>query len=1260
MAGLYLSLLGPISLTLDDRPIEKFQTKRAQGLLIYLAVEQALGTQSHNREVLVELLWPGVTPDSGRSSLRQTLYLLRRTIEELAPSQEDGQVPLLLTDRTAVRINPDYPLSSDVADFSQLLDDSRKQRTEAISLYRGEFLADFYLPDTNPFEEWAAARREAFRRQALEALAELTADLIGKGEYLEAEQYGRRQIEIDNLRESAYRQLMQLLAWSGRRPQALSLYQELVDILDDEFGTLPGEATTALYEAIREQRLAPPAKSPAAIVPQPLLQNPYRGLYAFREEDAPFFFGRETFTDRLIAAAWKQPLVVVIGPSGSGKSSVVSAGLIAHLRQEEGWSIIKFRPGKDPFQALAVALLPLLDPQLSETDLLVESRKMAVALSEAMLPLRDVLARILSKSQQTNRLLLVGNQFEELYTAGIDEGIHYRFLDSMLLAIEEQRSRAEPKLTVVLSMRADFLGQALAYRPFADALQDSDLKLGPMTRAELARAIEMPAGKQGISFEAGLLDRILEDVGAEPGKLPLLQFALTALWEQRTDGLISHVAYDEIGGVKGALTYYADEVYEALDPDAQEGARLSFLQMVHPGQQTEDTRRIAHRSDLGETEWEVVQRLANARLVVTGRNPAGQETAELAHEALIQGWVRLNDWIEDNRAFRTWQERLRASLRQWQASEHDESALLRGVPLSEAEGWLGERAEQLSQDERVFIKASLAYRDERQIEQERARAARERLRRQIIIGLVSVLVVVIALGLLAVIQWRQAERASALAQNALSRQLALLARNSLDEELVLAHLLSAEAFLHADTFEARNSLLSAISYAPQLTRFLHGQSGGVRKVAFSPDGRLLATGSGEGAIQLWDIATGQPLGEPIMAHERIIVALSFVNNGHLLATAGFDDTVHLWEVKSSGSNEAGLIDSPLHTLQIKDLSSLAFNPSGSLIASGGIDGSISLWDMEEGSASFGQALTSPIEVHEGNTSSVAFSPEGQFLATGSSEGTVILLDVQAALKNDIIVPPWKVLEPAGEGHRSNVTSLAFSPDGQTLASGSFDGTVILWDVTTGQQIGPPLTGHDGWVTGVAFSSDGRTLASSGQDKKVLIWDIEARLEGNAEQPLVNTLAGHLDAVLDISFSPNGQILASGGADQVTALWDLAIEHPLARQIGGDEPLNEGSFSPDGKFLVSAGGQDNEKIILWDMVEGSPAFGQPISQLLTGQKDIAHIELSPDGTIIASGANDGSIAFWDLAADEPIGVPLDGHDQRVRELAFSPDTSLRKR
>jgi formylglycine-generating enzyme required for sulfatase activity len=405
------------------------------------------------------------------------------------------------------------------------------------------------------------------------------------------------------------------------------------EILDLLAAAIRGEPPSALLERTRQA---------AAQV------CPYRGLEVFREEDAPFFFGREAFAKDLCAAVADQSLVAVVGRSGSGKSSVVRAGLIPALRRPDGdrvWEIVTLLPGSQPLHALAGALLPLLEPEMTETDRLVEINKQAGHLTAGNLHLHQVIERVLAKQPGTDRLLLVVDQWEELYTQsrGDPAGRQVmRFIDELLAA-----TQAAP-VTLVLTLRADFYGDALLHRGLADRLRNAVVNLGPMTRQELQQAIVEPAEKVGLTFDTGLVDRLLDDVGDEPGNLPLMEFALKALWEARRGDRLLFDVYTSIGGVKGAIASRAETLYEKLDATQQRAAERVFTKLVRPGEETGDTRRRADLSELDPAEKALVRSLAgkDARLLVTGRDPlADRETVEVAHEALIREWGRLKGWV---------------------------------------------------------------------------------------------------------------------------------------------------------------------------------------------------------------------------------------------------------------------------------------------------------------------------------------------------------------------------------------------------------------------------------------------------------------------------------------------------------------------------------------------------------------------------------------------------------------------------------------
>ena len=448
---------------------------------------------------------------------------------------------------------------------------------------------------------------------------------------------------------------------------------------------------------------------------------PYRGLFYFREEDAPFFFGRELAIERLMDEIQQNPFVAVVGASGSGKSSVVRAGLVPKLRRDRdtGWEIVILVPTDQPLKALARALLPLLEPLMGEIERLAEAAKLAEHFRSGTISLCDIIGRILEKQSGTDRVLIVVDQFEELYTLTSDEELRRRFVDELLAA----SSRAGSRVNITLTLRGDFVGKVLAYRPLCDRLQDAQINLGPMTREELERAICRPAEKIQLQFEAGLVRRILNDVGDEPGNLPLLEFVLKGLWDKRRGRILLNETYDAIGGVQGAVATKADELFKGFSPEEQKILQRVFLRIVRPSAESGlDTRRRVAFTELPPEGEELVIKLANERLLVTNRSAGGLEkTVEVAHEALISNWSTLRAWLNEDREFLLWRDRLGLLFAQWERCEGSDETLLRGPPLIEAQKWLDQRSEDLSDQERKFISAS---------RQEKERLTREEKERQ--------------------------------------------------------------------------------------------------------------------------------------------------------------------------------------------------------------------------------------------------------------------------------------------------------------------------------------------------------------------------------------------------------------------------------------------------------------------------------------------------------------------------------------------------
>lgn len=433
---------------------------------------------------------------------------------------------------------------------------------------------------------------------------------------------------------------------------------------------------------------------------------PYKGLAYFREEDAAFFFGRDAAIKTLYEALKDRHFVAVVGASGSGKSSVARAGLVPMLRQDTRapWEIVTMTPNDRPLHNLATVLVPLLIPEQGADRQIIAIGEQDKALRQGTVHIRDISERILAEQRGTERLLLIVDQWEELYTLAPESDARL-FIDELLTAA------AAKALTVVLTLRADFMARAVGYRPLADRLQDNQVIVGPMRREELRPVIEEPAKKLGVGFEPGLVERILEHVGDAAGRLPLLEFVLKGLWDDpaRHGSSMLNSTYTAMGELDGALAQKAEEVYHRLSPIEQEALPHIFLQLVRTGAAEEATRRRACLAELDSTARAIIKSLADARLLVTGGNAdSNEDTVEVAHESLISHWSRLRNWVEADRGYLLWRERLRDWREKWSEKRRSKDWLLRDAPLTEAKHWLEQRGADLDRSDREFIAASLA------------------------------------------------------------------------------------------------------------------------------------------------------------------------------------------------------------------------------------------------------------------------------------------------------------------------------------------------------------------------------------------------------------------------------------------------------------------------------------------------------------------------------------------------------------------------
>ncbi|MBW4511122.1 MAG: myosin kinase [Scytonematopsis contorta HA4267-MV1] len=972
-----------------------------------------------------------------------------------------------------------------------------------------------------------------------------------------------------------------------------------------------------------------------------LPDNPYQGLSAFSEKEAAFFFGRETVISDLVAAAKTKSLLPVIGASGSGKSSVVFAGLVPRLKEElENVAVIDFRPGNNPVENLAIALNKHCNKHFSQpgeeqaeleerTSILAAQVELEEQLHDDETKLCHFIENLINTSKY-NRLLLVIDQFEELYTL-TPENIRHSFLHALLLAV-----KCTPKFTLAFTIRADFYGYALSYRPFSDALQGLVYNLGPMNERELRNAIEQPAAKMKLELEEGLTSRIINDLGNQPGRLPLLEFALTQLWEKQKNWYLTHEAYQEIGGLNKALANHADKILEGKDEVEKFLIEQVFIQLVRPGEGTEDTKRVASEKEIGKEKWDLVQYLASERLVVTGKDETTQEkTVEIIHEALIREWKTLKDWIKKNRDFRIWQERLKPDVEEW-LNKKDKNkkkdkleTLLQGTRLAVAQDWYNQRKDELSLDEQNFICESIKTRNKQQ---------RQAKLRQIftISGLAGGLAVVSLLAAISEIRRTGAELAQ---KSTKTEQLFVSDKyyDGLKEAIQVGRQLKdtfwGNWIAEDSKIQVVNSLRGKLDSEPLIKTFTSkGHSSTVNSVSFSQDGKIIATASYDGTLKLWDVASARVI-QTFHGHSGTVNSVSFSPNGKFIASASQDKTVKLWDVTT------GKVIKTLNG-HSSDVNSVSFSSDGKVIASASWDETVKLWDAASGK------VIKTLNGHSSVVNSISLSSDGKVMASASFDNTVKLWDVVTG----------KVIKTLN-GHSKSVNSVSFSQDGKVIASASDDKTVKLWNVVTGEVI-KTLNGHSEPVKSVSFSPDGKVIASASGDTSS-VNEIESisknkntvKLWDAATGRVIKTLNGHLDSVNSVSFSPDGKVIASASDDKMLKLWDATSGKAIKALDVYSQNVRSVSFSKDGKVIATASFAFDSRIKLWN----STSNNSKAIKILDGySKNVSRVSLSPDGKVIASASHhDKTVKLLDVASGKLIKT-LNGHSEGVNSLNFSPN------
>ena len=968
----------------------------------------------------------------------------------------------------------------------------------------------------------------------------------------------------------------------GGDPKAKFLF--LDPWLDLQSGTLSTESVIPIIQALD-------AKPRASSHEHELSVCPFQGLQPFQEEHAGLFFGREVVAAHLLKQVSQRNLVAVVGPSGIGKTSLVQAGLIPRLHGEHApnsvWDTIVFTPGTNPEFQLAHMLMPFLEPDLDGFRLPEKSQELGEGLAGGRLGLESMIETILTKHGGTDRIVLIADQFEELLTLTA-KAKRKPFLEKLLAAVDRS------PLTLVLCLRGDFYGKVVGMsRDLSDRLQSGIINLGPMHPEELRACIVMPGNRVGLKFEEGLVDRILNDVEQEAGNLPFLEFALKELYHTRQGCSLTHEAYEDMGGVSGAISKAADREYREISPTQQHTARRLFTKLVSIGD-TDDggvgTRRrlpLTDLENLGPDTWQIVKKLTDAGFLKTSEAPmmtqnqdrSGTWTSseeskavvvEIVHEALIQGWETLKEWVNREREFLLWLKRLRLTWERWEDTDRDEDALLKGSFVVEADRWRDERYEDLKLSERYFIQESIRFAQE--VEEQRHRQEEEERERQNqgrkVWTVASLLIIVLALGL-GWDAWNAQQQAVKSRANSIVAMVPAILKK-IDPTLVA--LLFVELGGQAEPEGGASAAFQIARFAiPEA--ILRGHRFGVEQAAFSPDGRQVITVSSAAMARVWRVnGTGEPV--VLRGHEGGVSQAAFSPDSRKVITASGDRTARVWRVDGKGEPVV-------------------------------------------------------LRGHENGVTHAAFSPDGQQVVTASSDGTARVWQVDGEGQSVVL-----------RGHKSVVVEAAFSPDGGRIVTASWDGTARVWRADgTGEPV--VLRDHEGGLIQAVFSSNGRTVMTVTWDGTVRIW----RADGEGE-PLV--LRGHENGVTHAAFSPDGQQVVTASSDGTARVWRADGRGKPVMLHGHEAGVRYAVFSPDSTKVVTASSDGTARV--WR------ADGTGKSMVLRGHKEkVNQAEFSPDGRQVLTTSGDGEVRVWRAEmVREPVVLP--GHRGEVRHAVFSADSS----
>ncbi|MFJ9691173.1 trypsin-like peptidase domain-containing protein [Kitasatospora sp. NPDC101183] len=936
--------------------------------------------------------------------------------------------------------------------------------------------------------------------------------------------------------------------------------------------------------------------------------SPFRSLRAFQEDDADLFFGRDEEAAKLTRALRRSRWVTVVGASGSGKSSLALAGVVPRWRAADGLAVV-LRPGggSSPLSALAGALLPLLEPDLSPTRRLDRLGPLTAHLA-APGGLAEVMGQLAQLHGRRRRLLVVVDQFEELFARGeqaVDE------LADVLFGTDLPHS-----VRVLSTLRADFLEAFLHHRRLGELFQAApesgeedheSLLLGPMSRTHLREVVTAPVAATGsVTYQPHLVERILDDATAEPGALPLLGFTLEQLWQAQRGGAMSLESYEELGGVGGALSAYAEQAWqENVRPADREAARRLFTQLVRvPLGSAGATRRTVPRTDLGEADWRIAQQLATTRLLVTGRLAEGTETVELAHDALITHWPRLADWVAEDRAFLDWRESLRHDRERWKAAERPNELLPTDVTLAASQRWAEERDGYLTEEERDYLRRGRRHR-------------RSRRRRRTAVAAVLCVLTLVA-GAISVVSWQLRDEAARRTATVHSTSLAGDAAALVNTDPGMAAQLAVAAYRLAPTKEAASQLYTALR--TPIDRVVANTGHRIKRIAAQPDGPLVAASDETGALRIWDL--GDPAAPVLYSTLQLpkSSALVFLPHHPLLAAPCPEGReLCLWDLSDPRTpTVSSHLPEPATVLTT---GSLATDAEGGHLACVDHDGHTLLWSTADPARpELISVLPNPTPKKD-SPGAVALTADGKRLAQTAPGGSTTVWDISAS--------PTRTIEfPKG------YESLAFNPDGSVLAAVD-SADVQLWRLA--DPGGPASTHGSLWSVlsdpfNVSFRPDGHELVIGGIDtwrpKGGLCFVNVDRLDWTEEYlPPLNCVHAAFDTIA-VAYTASGSIL-TGGSDGALRLWRQPLRRfgPLSVSVG----RNGWALSPEGRLLVAGAFRPKESstantvLAIWPL--DRPEATTQVATIDLGASP-QHISFVTE-TLLLTIAHDGTVRLWDL-------------------------------